>query len=671
MRIYSMTATFGKLEHQTLTLEPGLNIIQAPNEWGKSTWCAFLAAMLYGIDTRVRTTKASLADKERYAPWSGSPMSGSIDLNWKGRDITIQRQTKGRTPMGQFRAYETATGLPVPELTAENCGKMLLGVERSVFVRAGFIRLTDLPVTQDDALRHRLNALVTTGDDSGTADALSKKLNTLKNRIRFNRTGLLPQAEAQRADLIRKLQELEQLQAQKDHIKRRKNALVASEKELKNHRISLAYHGAQENAARISAAEAARDQAAEKLKELENQRSRLPSREEAAGKLAQLQALFDQWNALPAQTAETAVSPTQAAQDAARHRKLCQKVWLVPLLFALIPTFAGIGLCVYDLPWWPAAVLCGVSLVTSLTVSILRRGKRKKLERRYGSSDPAQWLAEASAQARDRDQRETLTLAIMDAAEGTSLPQAITHWQQILDIQNAYLSARQAFRQADGYVQALKAVAAPPVPPEFPDRLSFSASETARLLEENVKEQQQLQLQLGQAIGRMEQIGDSTSLKRQLDAVSQRIASLEQTYEALVLAQNTLDKATAQLQQRFAPALTRQAKDLFSRMTGGRYDRLTLDQDLTLRTAGAREDTLLSVGWRSDGTADQLYLALRLAVAQVLTPHAPLVLDDALVRFDNQRLKSALEILAEAAQEKQVLLFTCQSREAEILYTSK
>ena len=36
-----MTATFGKLENNTLTLMPGLNIIEAPNEWGKSTWCAF------------------------------------------------------------------------------------------------------------------------------------------------------------------------------------------------------------------------------------------------------------------------------------------------------------------------------------------------------------------------------------------------------------------------------------------------------------------------------------------------------------------------------------------------------------------------------------------------------------------------------------------------------
>ena len=40
MQILSMTATFGKLQNDTLTLNPGLNIIEAPNEWGKSTCCA-------------------------------------------------------------------------------------------------------------------------------------------------------------------------------------------------------------------------------------------------------------------------------------------------------------------------------------------------------------------------------------------------------------------------------------------------------------------------------------------------------------------------------------------------------------------------------------------------------------------------------------------------------
>lgn len=200
MRIYSMTATFGKLDHQTLTLKPGLNIIEAPNEWGKSTWCAFLVAMLYGLDTRAKSTKSILADKERYQPWSGSPMAGRLDLDWNGRKITIERRTKGRTLFGEFRAYETDSGLDVPELTAANCGQLLLGVEKNVFTRAGFLRLSDLPVTQDETLRRRLNALVTTGDESGASEALAQKLRDLKNRCRHNRTGLLPRRKPDRVN---------------------------------------------------------------------------------------------------------------------------------------------------------------------------------------------------------------------------------------------------------------------------------------------------------------------------------------------------------------------------------------------------------------------------------------------------------------------------------------
>ena len=62
-----------------------------------------------------------------------------------------------------------------------------------------------------------------------------------------------------------------------------------------------------------------------------------------------------------------------------------------------------------------------------------------------------------------------------------------------------------------------------------------------------------------------------------------------------------------------------------------------------------------------------MYLALRLAVAGELAPEAPMILDDALVRFDDTRLKAALQILQEVAEEKQVILFSCQMREKELL----
>ena len=56
MILLQLRANFGKL-HGTLTLHEGLNELCLPNEAGKSTWSAFLLAMLYGIDTRERATR--------------------------------------------------------------------------------------------------------------------------------------------------------------------------------------------------------------------------------------------------------------------------------------------------------------------------------------------------------------------------------------------------------------------------------------------------------------------------------------------------------------------------------------------------------------------------------------------------------------------------------------
>ena len=75
MILLQLRANFGKL-HGTLTLHEGLNELCLPNEAGKSTWSAFLLAMLYGIDTRERATRENqnLPAKERYRPWDGSSM---------------------------------------------------------------------------------------------------------------------------------------------------------------------------------------------------------------------------------------------------------------------------------------------------------------------------------------------------------------------------------------------------------------------------------------------------------------------------------------------------------------------------------------------------------------------------------------------------------------------
>lgn len=68
MKLLRMTATFGRLDHETLTLTDGLNLLQLPNEAGKSTWAEFLLAMFYGVDTSEREKRACCPSRPNTSP---------------------------------------------------------------------------------------------------------------------------------------------------------------------------------------------------------------------------------------------------------------------------------------------------------------------------------------------------------------------------------------------------------------------------------------------------------------------------------------------------------------------------------------------------------------------------------------------------------------------------
>ena len=126
-----------------------------------------------------------------------------------------------------------------------------------------------------------------------------------------------------------------------------------------------------------------------------------------------------------------------------------------------------------------------------------------------------------------------------------------------------------------------------------------------------------------------------------------RRAELERTNLAITYAQSALETALQELQRRFAPDISRRAEYYLSRLTGGIYDRILIDDDLNVLAARSSESTLRTAAWRSEGTGDQSNLALRRAVCEGLSPDSPLILDDALVRFDQGRMEKAMELLIE------------------------
>lgn len=720
MIIKEMTASFGCLERATLKLSDGLNVIHAPNESGKSTWCAFIRAMFYGIPTRDRDKKGYLAEKNRYLPWSGTPMEGELTLEWQGRDITLRRFTKGTTPFGGFSAVYTDTQQPVPDLTAQNCGEMLLGVGREVWERSAFIgSAPTLAIDGTPELERRIAALFSSGEEDVSFSQTEAKLREWQRRRQHNRSGLIPKLEEELAALDATLTKLTDAhsrfsQAQSD-ISRLEEERKRLEAEQHIHKRLAARRLNQ----RYAAALREQKDCADRIAHTQQQMAALPSDGEllqARQKLGRLDAFREETMRQNALCSAAEATLAQARQDCPDHPllkltraqldDLCQQVQhrrkrasLLTFLSALGPVAA---LCAgFLLPLQalsPAAILGGMAAVCAgvmapllLSAGKCRRSAREQLAQ-YGAASTqalsALWqerqtlrtrLEQAESrtalcreeyeQALDRQQALERELAVFvsglapDAGVQSRWAAAI---DDALELRNKVSRMHSELEQINNRCDDLKSQGAQEADTlELLHTPDHSPEQTALLLTQAEQALSAARSALSLAQGEMLSMGDRAELDSRRTHILAQLDRRRLEYDALSAALDALRQANEAMQARFAPELNQRAGEILRALTAGRYHAMTLDRDFD---ASARStDSLLprSALSLSRGTADQLYLAVRLAVCQLCLngqEPSPLVLDDALLSFDDTRMALALNYLSGLGQ--QVLLFSCQSRES-------
>jgi len=382
MRFRALGATFGTLERRSITFAPGLNIIESPNETGKSTLAAFLRVMLYGMPPRDR---GALADKNRYQPWSGAPMQGTLELSAEGfGDVTLRRDTaRAGNPMGRFSAVYTGTGDEVAGLTAADCGETLLGVPREVYERSAFIRQSGLAVDANVELERRIAALITTGEEeasySEAASALKKQLNLRRSNARSGRIPTLErEIEADEAMLA----ELRSLQAERAGAEEAVAELRSRETALRG---ALAAHDAADRQEQLAAREQAKRDADDAAREARVFRrmladSHVPPREvleENRSRLRTVQDLERQQREAETkrQDAELALSRFDAGGHPSRLPPAAA-VWLILLLLcaAFPPAALFIPLAVEPAILYASAVTV-VLFAVLFTLEYMRAGK--------------------------------------------------------------------------------------------------------------------------------------------------------------------------------------------------------------------------------------------------------------------------------------------------------
>lgn len=170
----------------------------------------------------------------------------------------------------------------------------------------------------------------------------------------------------------------------------------------------------------------------------------------------------------------------------------------------------------------------------------------------------------------------------------------------------------------------------------------------------------------------------SENIELRLEEMNEKIARLESRSRQLELAQHYLEEADEEMRRNFSPELRVLTAKYLEKLTLGRYDDVLIDRDMKLQLHLSGETQFREAEYMSGGCYDQVYLALRLALSELITQDEtpPLILDDVLVQFDEKRMTAALALLAELSREeseadklgesRQILLFSCHERVAEM-----
>lgn len=181
-----------------------------------------------------------------------------------------------------------------------------------------------------------------------------------------------------------------------------------------------------------------------------------------------------------------------------------------------------------------------------------------------------------------------------------------------------------------------------------------------------MEEQEELSHRAGELSQRLSQARSETDfarLKQHAADLRTRFAESKQNYARLLLARRYLQSAIEAWEGESQPAVYAQAGNVLSDMTGGAWRRVRLSSSGELEVFDAegrgRSPHLLSLG-----TCQQLYLSLRIALlmtADRVGRNVPVLADDILVNFDDERREMAARALLSLARQRQVILFTCHS----------
>ncbi len=621
MRFESIVAhAFGPLVDETLELAPGMNVVYGPNEAGKSTWHAALYAGLCGMRRGAGQTAADRDFVRRHKPWNGTGAweVGAVLLRDDGVRIELRHDLANRT--GTVSDADIADRDYASEIVRDGApdGAVWLGLDRRSFLGTACVRQADtLRVLQAaEGLQEVLQRAADTAGTDATAAAANDLLGKWhRDHVGSTRAFTKPLAMA-------------------------KKELNASENRLANARN--AHQEYLHRRAEVERLHAAADRAARDLARMEGS-GPLRSPAEHAALAAQVQTALAAWASRPRITRPAGPDIEQLATQLAQAeqqltgpstgRSLAH--WLLFLLAGIVAATLSFRFVGPELLALVLAILAASGIAwrqrRSRQDALIRERqariqseieRRREDDRRYDedltkhdeAEDGLHLAADRCGIAEDETGTRTMLLERWLADWRREMEANAAQQRRLGEAQREAADAMQSYARARGgldqFARGMPDVSA-----------AEEAEQTARLAHDRLE---------------------------RLDA------TLRMTIQFL-------GRAEERVHRDIAPRLRASVCKHLSRITDERYTDCRIDpQSLSVQVRSGN-GPWRRAEWLSHGASEQIYLLLRMALAEHLSApdeSCPLILDDPIATSDAERRKAVLDTLLAISESTQVILFT-------------
>ena len=672
MKLISIQGHFGCISGEKITFEDGFCRRTLPNGWGKSTLCAFIRVMLYGLNTSKRDTSVVLADKNRYVPLDGRAMGGRLTLEYQGRNIVLLRMTGRGGPMQEFEAFYEDTGEDCSFLTAKNCGETLLGISEEVFRSSAFIDGEEM-MRPSGELADMIVSLAQSGDTSARGAAAVRRLE--RWRLDFdsgNGHGVVPKLRAE-------LERIEGLLEDAANIERDLAALEEENGHIAEEvaRLEAIY----EEEYRQNAGEKADEQNRLTILRRESERRIKTLRDALPADVVIQQAsdaLFSYEGAVRLEREKREVLPPAimearqqlVALDRSEHeaeiennRRQRPRISWVLIVVGLLLAVAAAGSAIFHTDWGGALsdkipYILSACAIASIFFAFLGSVPQREEEDDFDGEREA-----LRAHLEELEQQQQMAATVLrEAYEGLLRAageiQPVQTIEEAADVVRDERSDLQALRREQDRLHDILYQIQKVIPGDSVNEESRIRLEEKRGALRAAQKQQQIGLQnVARLQGRMQSLGNRQALTRERVRLQTEIERARARGEDVQTALRVVREEQAALSARLSPTIARLATEYLEVMTGGELSEVQLDDGLTPRAAG-EDGRLLGALQLSSGMRDQMYLAFRLAVCETLPADEPipLILDDPFITFDSDRVARGEAVLHELAGHRQVIL---------------